>query len=216
MAKRQTKSAKAREETRGRGEQRRSEAGDLNFAAAHPDVGHEGKAGKASASGRMRSRSERNAEGAAASCVRDIMTPVVEVCTPDTELYYVARMMADRDVGAIPVVESTDSMKPVGIITDRDIVVRALARRQDPSDLCARDCMSSGVVTCTPNDDLDACTESMEREQVRRIVVVDHTGRCVGIVAQADVATKTQMATAAELVREVSIPDGAAEQRRYH
>jgi CBS domain-containing protein len=192
------------------------ETADPNFPVTHPEVGHAGKAGKAAASPDDLGAPRGRVTGAPAMTVRDVMTPVVEVCTPQTELYYVARMMADRDVGAIPVVENTDSMKPVGIITDRDIVVRALARRQDPSAMKAGDCMSSGVITATPDGELQECVERMEREQVRRIVVVDSFGRCVGIVAQADIATKTMMSTAADLVREVSKPDGAAEQRRYH
>ena len=193
------------------------ETTDPNFAVTHPDVGHDGKAGKAAAAAQSdMSASRGRVSGAMPMTVRDVMTPLVEVATPQTELYSVARMMADRDVGAIPIVENTDSMKPIGMITDRDIVVRALARRQDPGAMRAGDCMSSGVITCKPDDDLHECTERMEREQVRRIVVVDAFGRCVGIVAQADIATKTMMSTTADLVREVSRPDGAAEQRRYH
>ena len=192
------------------------ETADPNFAVTHPDVGHDGKAGKAAASQGDTGAPRGRVSGAMPMTVRDVMTPLVEVCTPQTELYYVARMMADRDVGAIPVVDNTDSMRPVGIITDRDIVVRALARRQDVNAMRAGDCMSSGVITVTPDGDLQECIERMEREQVRRIVVVDAFGRCVGIVAQADIATKTMMSTTADLVREVSKPDGAAEQRRYH
>ena len=191
------------------------ETTDPNFHL-HPDVGNEGKAGQTAASLDDLNARGRTSGGAVAMTVRDVMTPVVEVCTPQTELYYVARMMADRDVGAIPVVDNTESMKPIGIITDRDIVVRALAKRQDPNAMKAGDCMSSGLVTVTPDGDLQDCVEKMEREQVRRIIVVDAFGRCVGIVAQADIAMKTMMSTAADLVREVSKPDGAAEQRRYH
>src|SRR5688572_12058289 len=120
------------------------ETADPNFPVTHPDVGHDGKAGKAAASQADMSAPRGRVSGAVPPMtVRDVMTPLVEVCTPQTELYYVARMMADRDVGAIPVVETTDSMRPIGIITDRDIVVRALAKRQDVNAMRAGDCMSS-------------------------------------------------------------------------
>ena len=139
--------------------------------------------------------------------VRDVMTADIEVCTPQTELYYVARMMAERDVGAIPVVESTDSMKPVGIITDRDIVMRAIAKRQDPHGLRAGDCMSTDVLTVTPDMSLDECLNRMEARQVRRVIVVDDDGRCCGIVAQADIALRAPAHETAELVRDISQPD---------
>lgn len=151
-----------------------------------------------------KSQSRRNSNP---SCVRDIMTADIEVCTPQTALYYVARMMAERDVGAIPVVESTDSMKPVGIITDRDIVIRALAKRQDPDDLRCADCMSTDLLTVTPDMSLNECLNRMEERQVRRVVVVDESGRCCGIVAQADIARMAPESETAELVRDISQPD---------
>jgi len=190
------------------------EIADPNFPVSHPEVGQAGKAGQASAS-----LDELNSRGPVLHRPprqgKDLMSPAVEVCTPTTQLYYVALMMADRDVGAIPVVEDTDTMRPAGIITDRDIVVRVIAKRQDVSAMRAGDCMSTGVVTVTPDDDLDTAVRKMEREQVRRLIVVDAAGRVVGIVAQADVALHDTK-QAAELAREVSKPDGGAEERRYH
>src|SRR5437764_5562104 len=154
--------------------------------------------------------------GGAESRVRDVMTPTVEVCRPDSELYYAARMMADRDVGAIPVVESTDTMKPIGIITDRDIVVRAIAKRQDAGAMRVRDCMSSGIVKVPQDASLDDCVKLMERHQVRRIVVADESGRCVGIVAQADIARQTGDRETSEWVEAVSQPNREDARRRYH
>jgi CBS domain-containing protein len=150
------------------------------------------------------------------SCVRDIMTADIEVCTPQTELYYVARMMAERDVGAIPVVQSTDSMKPIGIITDRDIIIRALAKRQDPNGLRCADCMSTDLLTVTPGMSLNECLNLMEERQVRRVVVVDESGRCCGIVAQADIARMAPGSETAELVRDISQPDDQQSMRGGH
>ena len=125
-------------------------------------------------------------------------------------------MMADRDVGAIPVVENTDTMKPVGIITDRDIVVRAIAKRQDTTRLRVSDCMSSSVVTVGPDASIDQCVKLMEQHQIRRIVVADESGRCVGIVAQADVARMAADEETSKLVEAVSRPDRESERRKYH
>jgi CBS domain-containing protein len=158
------------------------------------------------AAGREPAGATRPMPGQSARLVRDVMTADVEVANPDSELYYVARMMAERDVGAIPVVQNTDTMHPVGIITDRDIVVRAIAKNQDPRDLRVIDAMTQGVLTVTPEMSLDECVGQMEQRQIRRAVVVDETGRCCGIVAQADIARHTWEHKSGELVREISEP----------
>ena len=148
--------------------------------------------------------------------VADVMTADVAVCGADSEIYYVARMMDARDVGAIPVVESTDTMKPVGVVTDRDIAIRVVARNQDAKGLRARDVMSANVLAVTPDTCLDDCRRRMEERQVRRVVVVDGNGRVCGIVAQADLARFTPNEKAGELVKEVSQPDKAGAQGQYH
>jgi CBS domain-containing protein len=148
--------------------------------------------------------------------VRDVMTADVAVCNPQTELYYVARMMEERDIGAVPVVESTDSMKPIGILTDRDIVVRALAKNQEALRMRAGDVMSVDLVSLNPEMPLQDCLDEMERRQVRRAIVVDHTGRCCGIVAQADIARCLAAPESAELLREVSEPNPQASAQHYH
>ncbi|HSV12700.1 MAG TPA: CBS domain-containing protein [Tepidisphaeraceae bacterium] len=140
------------------------------------------------------------------SSIGDLMTADVECCTPQTELNYVARMMADHNVGAIPVVEHTGAMKPVGIVTDRDIVVRVIAKNQDPYSLNASACMSTDPLTVTPETGIEDCLRQMEDRKVRRVLVVDGSGRCIGIVAQADIVLNVPRQTAAELVKEVSQP----------
>jgi CBS domain-containing protein len=118
----------------------------------------------------------------------------------------VARMMVDYDCGAIPVVESANSMRPVGMVTDRDIVCRAVAQGHNPVGMSARDVMSSPVVSVTPDMSVEACCDVMEANMVRRVPVIDDRGMCVGIVAQADVALNASGQTTAEVVREVSQP----------
>jgi CBS domain-containing protein len=136
----------------------------------------------------------------------DAMTTDVDVCTPQTEIYYAARIMAERDCGAVPVVESTDSMKPLGILTDRDIVVRTVARRQDPAELTAGDCMTPSPLTVSPHTSLQQCINLMDQRKVRRLIVVDQNGRCCGILAQADIARTAPWAMTGHLVMDVSEP----------
>jgi CBS domain-containing protein len=138
--------------------------------------------------------------------VADIMSSPVEFCTPDTDLQYVARKMEECDCGAIPVVDTSESMKPVGIITDRDITIRAVAKGQNPLDLRAEDCMSTDLLCVKPDEDLRRCLDQMEQRKVRRVVVTDDQGRCCGILAQADVAENASRNETAELVRDVSEP----------
>lgn len=119
----------------------------------------------------------------------EIMTENPETVTPEATLADVARKMRDLDVGIIPVVDSTESRRLRGVITDRDITVRAVAEGKDATSTTVADCMTSGVQTVNKNDPVDRVLDLMQREQVRRVPVTDREGRLVGIIAQADVAT---------------------------
>jgi CBS domain-containing protein len=138
---------------------------------------------------------------------RDLMSANLEVASPDTELYYVARMMAERDIGAVPIVDSTDTMRPVGILTDRDIVVRVIAKNQTHNELRAGDVMTPSVVTVREDASVDELAHQMQHNQLRRILVTDDQGRVVGIVAQADLATRGSETQVADVVTDVSKPD---------
>jgi CBS domain-containing protein len=138
--------------------------------------------------------------------VKGIMTANPVCCTPNTSLREVAEIFVDHDCGAVPVVESFESMKPLGIITDRDIACRAIAKGKNALELNARDCMSTPSVTVREDASLDDCIEAMESNRVRRIVVVDEFGRCCGIVSQADIALHGSKKATAEIVKEVSAP----------
>jgi CBS domain-containing protein len=137
--------------------------------------------------------------------VKEIMTAVPVVCGPNTPLEEVARTMVGRDCGAIPVVAEGDT-RVAGIITDRDIVVRAVAEGRNPMTLTAAACMTSPVFTIDENASLDDCTDLMESKKVRRVPVVSSGGTLIGIVAQADVARHASRKEAGELVRDVSAP----------
>jgi CBS domain-containing protein len=136
--------------------------------------------------------------------VRDIMTADPACCAPETSLYEVAQMMAECDCGEIPVCDPQGA--PVGVVTDRDIVCRLVAKGQNPAELSARDCMSTPVVTATPEMSLEDCARVMEAHQVRRLPVVDERGACCGIVTQADLATKAPGDATLEVVGRVSAP----------
>jgi CBS domain-containing protein len=143
--------------------------------------------------------------------VREIMTKKPFCCTPEDGLAQVARMMAEYDCGAIPVIENGRSGRPIGIITDRDITCRVVAEDADPKDLTVADCMSAPAFTVTAETSVDDCCKMMEKAQVRRVPVVDSKGDCCGIVAQADIARHASMHDTAEVVKGISEPVGLLE-----
>jgi CBS domain-containing protein len=136
--------------------------------------------------------------------VSEIMAKSPAVCTPDTPIHDVARSMVEHDCGAIPVVESQDTPRPVGVITDRDIVVRLVAEGRNPLDARAADAMTEGIATVSPDMSLEACAQVMEQNQVRRVPVVDEVGVVIGIVSQADVVLNARPDQTAELLEAVS------------
>jgi CBS domain-containing protein len=137
--------------------------------------------------------------------VREIMTTTVKSCAPGTGLADVARMMVEEDCGEIPVCDGGD--RPIGVVTDRDIVCRVVAKGNNPLQLAAGDCMSSPVVTVAPETTIEECTRLMEQYQVRRLPVVGQDGRCCGIVAQADLVRKLPRETSAQTISRVSEPN---------
>jgi CBS domain-containing protein len=127
--------------------------------------------------------------GSMRSRASELMTENPEVVTPDATLNEVALKMKDLDVGIIPVVDSLENRRLRGVITDRDIAVRAVAEGRDGKAKVS-DCMTAHVETVNKNDSVDRVLELMEREQVRRVPVTDRDGRIVGIIAQADLAVE--------------------------
>jgi len=117
---------------------------------------------------------------------KEIMTRDPACCGPSDSVQRAATLMADHDCGCIPVTEGADS-RVVGVITDRDIAVRGVALGKGP-DATVRDLMSTSPCTCTADMDVKEVQRMMAERQLRRIVVVDHAGSCVGIIAQADLA----------------------------
>lgn len=138
----------------------------------------------------------------------DIMTKDVVTCTPETTIVEVAQLMKTEDIGPILVVDNDDSRTLVGIMTDRDIVIKVIADGQDPRTTPVGEAMSKKLVTCRADDDVDIAMKAMAQFQLRRIPVVGENMKLLGIISQADVATRVDAPEkTAEVVREISEQD---------
>ena len=121
---------------------------------------------------------------------KDIMTSDLAHVTPDTRLSDAAKLMKERDVGLLPVVEANGSGKLVGLITDRDITLRHVAVGHTSNECTVREAMSENATTCPPDADIGDVMKMMGKEQVRRIPIVDERSNLVGIISQADIALR--------------------------
>lgn len=135
--------------------------------------------------------------------VSDVMTARPRAVSPDTPLSQVAELMESEDIGAIPIL---DGDKLAGMITDRDIVIRAVAKGKDPRGMPAREISSRDVVTVRPDSNLSEALELMAGHQVRRLPVVDEDNRLLGVVSQADIALGAREKAVGEMVEEISKP----------
>jgi CBS domain-containing protein len=141
-----------------------------------------------------------------AKSVRDVMTLGVRTVEPSQSLAEAAEIMKGENVGSVPVVEDG---RLVGIVTDRDIVIRAVAERRDPQTVRVDEIASRDVVTVEAEQDLDEALALMARHQVRRLPVVKQE-RLVGMLAQADVALEAKEKKVGETVEEISKPTSTA------
>jgi CBS domain-containing protein len=123
---------------------------------------------------------------------QDIMSANPTCVTPDTSIEEAARMMKDQNIGMLPVVEDEGSKRVIGVVTDRDITIRHVAEGHSSHDCPVREAMSNHVTTASADSSIASVMELMGKEQVRRIPVVDERGELVGVIAQADLATRTE------------------------
>jgi CBS domain-containing protein len=138
----------------------------------------------------------------------DVMKTDVASCLEALTVRACAEMMRDNGVGFVPVVDAERQV--VGVVTDRDLALRGVARGRSP-ETPVRDLMTSDVSAVKPDDDLKAVEELMADLQVRRVPVVDEDGCCVGIIAQADIALEgdeTDDGEVADVVERISEPRG--------
>jgi len=135
----------------------------------------------------------------------EIMTREVVIALPSDSVDKIAKLMKDNDIGPVPIVQDSGSKKLVGIVTDRDLVLKVLAEGRDAKQTKAETVMTRDLITCRENDSLDNALKAMEDHQIRRISIVNNQNTLVGIVAQADVATRTDNPRrTAEVVEEIS------------
>jgi CBS domain-containing protein len=113
--------------------------------------------------------------------------------------------MRSQDIGPVPIVEDKEGGRLVGIVTDRDLALKVVAQGLDANSTRVSEVMTTDVVTCHPDDDLSKALNAMSNMQLRRIPVVDAGGRIVGIIAQADVATRLdEPEKTGEVVKDIS------------
>ena len=137
--------------------------------------------------------------------VREVMTKGAQCVTPEQSLQDAARMMKDLDVGPLPV---CDRDRLAGMITDRDITVRAVADGRDPKATRVRDVMTPGINYVFKDDDVSEAARLMKEKQVRRLAVLDHDKRLVGIVSLGDIALTDGAGDAGGALCGISEPGG--------
>jgi CBS domain-containing protein len=133
--------------------------------------------------------------------VRSSMHKGVEWVSPDTPVRVLANIMREQDIGAIPIGEDD---RLIGMITDRDVTVRAVANGTDVSALTAKDIMTNGIVWCRDGDDVSQAANIMQSKQIRRLPVIDKNKRMVGILSLGDLSHAATERTAAAVTRAVS------------
>jgi CBS domain-containing protein len=144
--------------------------------------------------------------------VSDIMTRDVRLLSPEQTIREAASLMAEIDAGAVPVGEDD---RLIGMITDRDIVIRAVAKGKSPAKKVG-DVMSKELLYCFENDDLEDVARNMARAQVRRLPVLNSHKRLVGIISLGDLARNDDPATVGQAVSKVSTPGGKHDQTTAH
>ncbi len=137
--------------------------------------------------------------------VKDVMHRGVEWVEPETPITEIARKMLDEDIGAVPVGEND---RLVGMVTDRDIVTRGLARVKNYLDLVAKDVMSKPIVYARADEDVEDALHIMVKNQIRRLPVIDENKRMTGMLTLGDISEKAGRDLAGEVMRSVSAHHG--------
>jgi CBS domain-containing protein len=136
---------------------------------------------------------------------KEVMTKYPVCCLPSDSVAKAAELMKSGNFGSIPVVEDDKTQKLVGIVTDRDLALTIVAEERDAKSTKVEAVMTRQVVSCLADDDLQKVLDAMAKQQLRRIPIVDHDNKIVGIITQADVATRiNQPEKTAEMVKEIS------------
>lgn len=137
--------------------------------------------------------------------VREIMSLDVELVNPDDSIQSAAKKMADADIGFLPVGEND---RLVGMLTDRDIALRAVAKGKSPKNTKVREIMTGKVLYCTEDDEVEEAADNMATLKIRRLPIVDDDKRLVGVLSLGDIALKDNSATAGMALEQVCDPRG--------
>ena len=137
--------------------------------------------------------------------VREVMTPAVTTVPPSASIADIARIMRDEDIGSVPVAENE---RLLGMVTDRDLVVRGVSKGADGIACTASDVMTPDVRCCMADDNVDDVLRDMGDQQIRRLPVVDSQQRLVGIVSLGDLSREAKPKDAGKSLKEISKPDG--------
>jgi len=137
--------------------------------------------------------------------VRELMTDSVKTVQPGATLPEVAKLMRDEDIGSVPVAEND---KLIGMVTDRDIVIRGVADDGRLEAKCARDVMSQQVLYCREDESVEDVLKNMGEQQIRRLPVVNESKRLVGVVSIGDLSTRARATKTGEALKEISKPNG--------
>jgi CBS domain-containing protein len=144
---------------------------------------------------------------------QELMTRNVACCTPDDTVRQATSLMAASDCGCIPVVSDSSTRRLVGVLTDRDVALRAIAVGNGP-DTPVGEVMTERLHCCSPDDGLEDVEQIMATHQVRRVPVIDDQGCCIGMIAQADLARDEQNADDHEVrlvIERISEPNGSSD-----
>ena len=136
----------------------------------------------------------------------DVMTKDLVYSSPTDSVADVAHLMKKEDIGPVLIVSDKENGKRlVGIVTDRDLAIKVVGEGRDPKKTKVEEVMTEKIITCRMDDDVQNAIKAMAQYQLRRIPVVDHAGMLVGIISQADVATRlNEPKKTAEVVKEIS------------
>ena len=136
---------------------------------------------------------------------RDVMTEELVFCTPGDTVSKVAQLMKREDIGPVLIVDNERSKTLVGIVTDRDLALKVVGEGRDPKNTKVEDVMTRKLITCHADDNVENAMKAMAQYQLRRIPVVDENMKLVGIISQADVATRVdEPERTAEVLKEIS------------
>jgi CBS domain-containing protein len=140
--------------------------------------------------------------------VKHVMTKDPSCCVPSDGAPRAASIMRDEDTGIVPVIDNEQSQRVVGVVTDRDLCMSVVAEGREPHTVTVETCMTTAVVSCSPNDSVEKTTELMKENQIRRVPVVDEQRRLQGIVSIADLVHRADIKTgeAHDTLKKVSAP----------